>query len=78
MFTYLKDKGIGVNLHYIPVHMQPYYRQLGFRDGQLPVAENYYRSAISLPLFQTMSNRHQDRIIATLRDALSYVLSRVL
>jgi len=75
VFTYLKNNGIGVNLHYIPVHMQPYYHQLGFRVGQFPVAENYYRSAISLPVFQTMSNRHQDRIIATLRDSLADALS---
>jgi UDP-4-amino-4,6-dideoxy-N-acetyl-beta-L-altrosamine transaminase len=71
VFTTLRDKGIGVNLHYIPVHTQPYYRNLGFEPGQFPVAENYYRSAISLPIFHSMSNRHQDRIIATLSDALS-------
>ena len=71
IFSALRERGIGVNVHYIPVHTQPYYQQLGFRAGQFPYAENYYRGAISLPMFQSMSNRHQDRIISTLEEVLS-------
>lgn len=70
VFQALRDAGIGVNLHYIPVHMQPYYRRLGFRSGDFPLAEAYYRAAISLPLYPTMTEAQQDQVIAKLREAL--------
>jgi len=70
VFEFLRENGIGVNLHYIPVHLQPYYMRAGFKTGDFPNAEEYYREAISLPIFQTMSDTQQDRVIAVLRDAL--------
>ena len=70
VFEYLRAKGIGVNVHFIPIHTQPYYRQLGFRAGQFPEAERYYTEAISLPMFPKLTNAQQDRVIDTLRMAL--------
>jgi len=71
VFESLREQGIGVNLHYIPVHMQPYYRRLGFKPGDFPVAEVYYASAISLPLFPALTDAQQDRVVAVLKQALS-------
>lgn len=70
IFEALRAAGIGVNLHYIPIHLQPYYRELGFGDGDFPEAERYYRQAISLPLFPDLSDALQDQVIATLREVL--------
>lgn len=70
VFERLRAAGIGVNVHYIPVHTQPYYQQLGFLPGDFPLAEAYYAEAISLPLFPTLSEADQDAVIAALRDAL--------
>jgi UDP-4-amino-4,6-dideoxy-N-acetyl-beta-L-altrosamine transaminase len=70
-FRQMREAGIGVNVHYIPVHTQPYYRQLGFKPGDFPVAEAYYRHAITLPLHPGMSETDQDRVIDTLRSILS-------
>ncbi|WP_417282747.1 UDP-4-amino-4,6-dideoxy-N-acetyl-beta-L-altrosamine transaminase [Comamonas sp.] len=70
VFESLRQLGIGVNLHYIPVHTQPYYLNMGFKVGDFPESESYYSEAISLPMFQTMSNEQQDEVIATLRKAL--------
>lgn len=69
-FEQLRGKGIGVNVHYIPVHLQPYYRQLGFKEGAYPVAEQYYSRAITLPLYAAMSEAQQDEVVAALREVL--------
>ena len=69
-FEQLRGKGIGVNVHYIPVHLQPYYRQLGFKEGAYPVAEQYYSRAITLPLYAAMSEAQQDEVIAALHEVL--------
>lgn len=71
VFGALRTRGIGVNLHYIPVHTQPYYRQMGFKLGEYPNAERYYAEAISLPMFQTLENDQQDRVVAALEETLS-------
>jgi len=71
VFEALRAAGIGVNLHYIPVHTQPYYQALGFRTGQFPEAERYYADAISLPLFPSMSDAQQAAVVAALREALA-------
>lgn len=63
----LHAAGIGVNVHYIPVHLQPYYRRFGFAPGQFPVAEAYYENALSLPLYPTLTNAQQDRVVAVLQ-----------
>jgi len=70
VFESLREKGIGVNLHYIPVHLQPYYRQLGFNPGDFPEAERYYGEAISLPMFPDLTEAQQDEVIEALRTSL--------
>ena len=55
IFEALWKNDIGVNVHYIPVHTQPYYENIGFKKGDFPNAESYYESAISIPLFHTMT-----------------------
>lgn len=71
LFEGLRASGICVNLHYIPVHTQPYYQQMGFTYGDYPEAEKYYAEAISLPLFPTMADADQDQVIATLEQLLA-------
>ncbi|MGL5103533.1 MAG: UDP-4-amino-4,6-dideoxy-N-acetyl-beta-L-altrosamine transaminase [Plesiomonas sp.] len=70
IFDALRNAGIGVNIHYIPVHTQPYYQNLGFRIGEYPIAENYYEDAISLPMFAAMTDQQQDAVIDVLRTIL--------
>jgi UDP-4-amino-4,6-dideoxy-N-acetyl-beta-L-altrosamine transaminase len=70
IFNELREAGIGVNLHYIPVHLQPYYQQLGFKKGDFPVAERYYKSAITLPLFPGLTTTKQNKISAALNECL--------
>ena len=70
VFDRLRAGGIGVNLHYIPVHLQPWYRQRGFTEGQFPAAEAYYAEAISLPIFASLSDAEQDRVVEVLQKAL--------
>ncbi|MDC9513064.1 UDP-4-amino-4,6-dideoxy-N-acetyl-beta-L-altrosamine transaminase [Pseudoalteromonas sp. CST5] len=66
VFDALRESGIGVNLHYIPVHLQPYYQKMGFKQGDFPNAENYYSNAISLPMFHGMTHEQQDEVISKL------------
>jgi len=70
VFEELRSRGIQVNLHYIPVHTQPYYRQMGFRIGDFPEAERYYRETISLPLYAGLTETDQDRVMTALREIL--------
>ena len=70
IFAGMKEHGVMLNLHYIPVHLQPYYRALGFGDGDFPVSEQYYREALTLPLYYDLTDAQQDKIIAALRDVL--------
>ncbi|MBC3345750.1 UDP-4-amino-4,6-dideoxy-N-acetyl-beta-L-altrosamine transaminase [Pseudomonas sp. SWRI196] len=70
VFEGLRAAGIGVNLHYIPVHLQPYYRDLGFATGDFPQAERYYSEAISLPMFPSLSDEQQDYVVEQLRRLL--------
>jgi dTDP-4-amino-4,6-dideoxygalactose transaminase len=71
VFEALRAADLGVNLHYIPVHMQPYYRAKGFNPGDFPAAEAYYTNAISIPLYAAMTDADQDRVVEVLRDVLS-------
>jgi len=73
VFEGLRGAGIGVQLHYSPVHLQPYYRALGFADGQFPEAEAYACSAISLPLFPGLSDRQLQRVVVSVRQNLKIV-----
>ena len=70
VFDAMRAAGIGVNVHYIPVHTQPYYRRLGFATGMFPEAESYYEDAITLPLFSRMTNDEQDTVVAALKRIL--------
>lgn len=70
IFNFLRDHGVGANVHYIPVHTQPYYAQKGFDYGDLSISESYYKGAISIPLYPTMTLDEQDFIVAILNKAL--------
>ena len=69
VFESLRESGIGVNLHYIPVHTQPYYQRMGFKSEDFPEAHRYYTEAISLPIYPSMSEEQQDSVICALRKA---------
>lgn len=71
VFEGLRARGLGVNVHYIPIHTQPYYRRLGFRRGDFPQAEAYYARAITLPLHAGMSEQDVDAVVAAVRAELS-------
>ncbi len=70
VFEALREKGIGVNVHYIPVHTQPYYQKMGFKKGDFVQAEQYYEEAISLPMFHLMSYEQQDEVVTALKEVL--------
>jgi dTDP-4-amino-4,6-dideoxygalactose transaminase len=59
----LREKNIYAHVHYIPVHLQPYYQALGFKKGDFPKAENYYQRAITLPLYPDLSSKDQQYVI---------------
>jgi dTDP-4-amino-4,6-dideoxygalactose transaminase len=71
VYQRLRESGIGVNVHYIPVYFHPYYKALGFDKGLCPNAEHYYERALSIPLFAAMSDEEQDYVIDQLKTALS-------
>jgi UDP-4-amino-4,6-dideoxy-N-acetyl-beta-L-altrosamine transaminase len=71
VFEALRKAGIGVNIHYIPVHLQPHYQKIGFKKGAFPESERYYAEAISLPIYYGLSEEDQDRVIATLHQVIS-------
>ena len=70
VFTQLRENGIGVNLHYIPVFMQPVYQKLGFNEEDFPESKSYYQEAISIPIFHGMSFNEQDRVVEALTSSL--------
>ena len=71
LFEALRAARIGVNVHYIPIHTQPYYARLGFRPGDFPAAEAYYADALSIPLFPRMTDAQQDHVVTVIRAALT-------
>lgn len=70
VYDALRSAGVGVNVHYIPVHTHPYYQGLGFRPGDFPESERYYSEALTLPLYPTMTEQQQDQVVAALTEAL--------
>ena len=70
IFEALRKNGVGVNVHYIPVHTQPYYENIGFKKGDFPNVERYYESTISIPLFHAMTFEQQDQVIVALKKVL--------
>jgi UDP-4-amino-4,6-dideoxy-N-acetyl-beta-L-altrosamine transaminase len=73
VFLSMRAKGIGVNVHYVPVHLQPYYARMGFRPNAFPEAERYYAEAISLPMFPALTREQQGAVIRALRESLAHV-----
>jgi dTDP-4-amino-4,6-dideoxygalactose transaminase len=71
IFDALRSDGIGVNLHYIPVYRQPYYRELGFGQGHCPNAEAYYAEAISLPMYPGLTDEEQREVVAAVTKAVT-------
>lgn len=71
VFENLRDQGVGVNLHYMPVHLQPYYRDLGFEPGLCPEAERHGQEAITLPLYPGLTETQQDKVVSALKRALA-------
>ena len=66
VFEKMREAGIGVNVHYIPVHLQPFYKALGYGEGDFPIAESYYSRALTLPLYPNLANAEQDYIVEKL------------
>jgi perosamine synthetase len=73
IFQTLRDRGIGVNVHYIPVHTQPWYRKHGFDSVSCPVAEAFYASAISLPMYHSITDRDVETVIKTVIGCLKEI-----
>ena len=71
IFAKLRDFGIGVNLHYTPVHLHPYYRKLGFKVGDFPESENYAKSAISIPVHNKLTHKLQNYVVDSLARSLN-------
>lgn len=76
IFNYMRKSGIGVNVHYIPVHTQPYFRRFGFERGDFPIAERYYEEAISLPIYPEFSENDFQTVIDCLQAAIQHGESR--
>ena len=70
IFSGLRDFGVGVNIHYIPVHTQPYFQELGFQNGDFPEAEKYYARALSLPVFPTLTGEQQQHVSESLHNII--------
>ncbi len=70
IFELLTNFGIGVNKHYIPIHTQPFYKNFGFKSGDFPESESYYREAISLPIFPDLTKKEQESVISAVSKAL--------
>ncbi len=70
VFDYLRNNKILINLHYIPIHLQPYYKKMGFKSGDFPNAEEYYKRAISLPIFPGLTKQQQQDIVKKIKEIL--------
>jgi dTDP-4-amino-4,6-dideoxygalactose transaminase len=70
IYQQLHNKGVGVNVHYIPIHLQPFYQQLGFKQGDFPFSEHFYQNALTLPLFPSLTETEQTKVIDTLSEIL--------
>lgn len=70
VYQQLHKKGVGVNVHYIPIHLQPFYQQLGFKQGDFPISEHFYQNALTLPLFPSLTDAEQTKVIDALYEVL--------
>ncbi|MDO6774781.1 MULTISPECIES: UDP-4-amino-4,6-dideoxy-N-acetyl-beta-L-altrosamine transaminase [unclassified Shewanella] len=71
VFNEMRQAGIGVHVHYIPIHLQPFYQELGFTKGDFPQAESYYQSCLTLPIFPSLTEIEQDLICEKLKGLLN-------
>jgi dTDP-4-amino-4,6-dideoxygalactose transaminase len=71
VFQHLRNAGIGVNVHYIPIHTQPFYARLGFKLGDFPASERYYGRSLSIPLFPSLTEEEQRHVANSLAAALA-------
>ncbi len=74
LYNYLKENGIFAQVHYIPVHLMPYYKQFGWKPGDRPCAENYYQHCLSLPMYPTLSVEEQNHVIRTVSSFVDKTL----
>ena len=70
LFKTLRKNNIGVNLHYYPVHLQPYYKKLGFKEGNYINSEEYSKEAISLPIYPNLNRKDQNRICKIIKEEI--------
>ena len=68
LYNYLRSNGIYAQIHYVPCHLMPYYRSLGWKEGDLPNAENYYKNCISLPMFPGLRDENQQKVISLIKS----------
>lgn len=71
IFVKMREQGIGVNVHFIPIHTQPYYQNLGFKAGDFPNAEHYYQRCITLPISYCLTEQEQNKVIMALKEAIA-------
>lgn len=71
IFEEMREQGVQLNIHYIPVHLQPYYEKLGFKRGDFPVSERYYEEAFTLPIYYDLTDEEQDQVVSALKEVLS-------
>jgi dTDP-4-amino-4,6-dideoxygalactose transaminase len=74
IFSYLRKKGIGVQVHYIPVYWHPYYKKLGYKKGICPLAEDYYKRCITLPLYPSLKRKELKKVIKYFKEAIKNFL----
>ncbi len=73
IFSKLRENGLGVQVHYIPVYLHPYYQKLGYKSGLCPIAEDFYHREISIPLFPSMKEKDEDYVIKTILDVFKSI-----
>lgn len=71
LYNYLRENKIFAQIHYIPCHLMPYYKQFGWKEGDMPSAENYYKQCISLPMYPGLSDDEQDYVIEKVLEFFS-------
>ena len=71
LFMELRNKGLGVNVHYIPIHLQPYFQKLGYKKGDYPKAEEYYQRSISIPMYHALSENELEKVTSIMIEVLT-------
>ena len=77
LYNFLRENKIFAQIHYIPCHLMPYYKQFGWKEGDMPNAENYYKHCISLPMFPTLTQEEQQFVIHSILTFFSFILSLI-